>query len=127
MPTFPRWLHLGSERFADLEAGRPGFTDHLRTIARENLRSLDGETVHLAVRVLAILGTRDDVNALQSVRDAYRGPVATDAGSSIFEIEHRTRAILRTLQLALGRGAPRTVDSSPSAFGLLQWIKVRHL
>ena len=93
MPTFPAWLRLGPEFFAEREAGRPGFTEHLRAAARDDLASLDGETARKGVRVLAILGTQEDIGALTRLRDAREGLVATDARSAVFEIKHRTRAI----------------------------------
>jgi hypothetical protein len=88
----PNALHLNRRWIADVEDGRPGFTEHVRQVALEALTSDDASWAQKGVAALAAVGHIDDLNALAACGKRLGGQAATNARTAMFEIEHRARA-----------------------------------
>lgn len=88
----PNALNLNRHWIADLENGRPGFSEHVRLVALEALASEDVSWAQQGVAALAAVGQVDDLDALAACGQRLGGEAATNARTAMFEIEHRARA-----------------------------------
>lgn len=84
----PRFIGFNARWIREAEEGRPGFSTSLRHVALQALDSPDSLMVSQGVSALAVVGLPDDLPRLMELMESG-GPVAKDARTAAWEIEHR--------------------------------------
>jgi hypothetical protein len=85
----PNWLKLSEQWITDVASARPGFVAELRQVALEALSSSERDLVHRALAVLAVIGTKEDLPAIESLRTSSDSYISGAASTAQFEIIHR--------------------------------------
>jgi len=87
--TTPTQRALARQWIEETAEARPGFREHLRSVALEALAGPNLLLVRRGLMALSIVGTQADLPALDPLRaSAVRG-IAADARYAAFEIKHR--------------------------------------
>jgi hypothetical protein len=85
----PNWLKLTEQWITDVAGARPGFAAELRQVAREALSSSERDLVHRGLAALAVVGTKEDLSAIESLLTNPDSYISGAASTARFEIVHR--------------------------------------
>jgi hypothetical protein len=88
----PFFLEENARRVAEQDGAHPGFSRSLRELALEALTSEDEAAVRRALSALAVVGEVTDIPAIRSAASGGGVGVTKDAGTAVYEIEHRAPA-----------------------------------